>query len=212
MTPPPAPVLLGYALQAIVAVQARGLAKVRPMHRPFARLALYVAIVDPLRWPLTQSRAVPGLGHPYEGLTLAGWHLDRALALGWPTGLVAASWAIFGRREVWPHAIGLLGLGTAIGVAAYPALASRADLATAHLFALICAAVAAERHLRGGRWPSETERVMRAYVVAECVAWPLLYLAGDRQMGSKLSWGVYLLALGYAAVSQFAWRREIDGP
>lgn len=209
MTLPTVPVLLGYALQAIVAFQARRLTRSRPMHRPFARLALYVAIVDPLRWPLTQSRLISGHGHPYEGLLLAGWHVDRALFLGWPVGLAACSWAVLGVREAWPHLLGALGLWTAIGVAGYPEFASRIDLATVHLAALICAIVPGITRLFANRWPSESERIVAVYVIAECVAWPLLYLMGDRQMGSRLSWGVYLGALGYAMFSQVMWKMAI---
>lgn len=209
MAIPPIPVALGYALQWLVAFRARDISKARPAHVPFFVLPTYVALVDPLRWPLTQERLSVGHGHPYEGWTLAGWHIDRAMCLGWPTGLAAVSWAVFAGRAAWPHLLGVLGLWTAIGTVAYPALASRLVLASLHLAALICALVPAAMRLRVKRWPSETERIIAAYLIAECVAWPLLYLIGDRQMGSRLSWGVYLSALGYAIVSQAMWKMSI---
>ena len=210
MNPPTIPVVAGYVLQGIVAKQALAIDRSRPAHRPFALVAVYAAIVDPIRWPITQQRLVAGHGHPYEGLILAGWHLDRALFLGWPVALAGASWTVFAGRAAWPHLLGALGLWVALGAAIYPAGNSRGFLALAHGLAILAAYIPLARRLWDRRWPSETERLLGIYIAAEMVAWPLLYTVDDRAMGSKLSWGVYLTALAVAIGMQYLWARNIQ--
>lgn len=207
MTFPPIPALAGYALQALVAVQAWRLARLRPLHRPFAVLAAMVALADPARPLLAAMRHG---GHPFAGTALASWHLDRALFAAWPVGLAAVAWQALAGRRVWPHAVGILLAGLAAQVKLYPHSAAPLVLPAVHLAALLAALVPALLWSRGRRWATEGERLVLGYVVAEAVVWPLVWAGGDARAAWPLSWGAYLVAVGAAAVGQAVWSRAIE--
>jgi len=209
VTLPPAPALVGYVLQAVVALQALRIAKLRPLHAPFAVLAGSIALADPLRPVLSAVRA--GHAHPLTGAALASWHLDRLLFVGWPVGLAAVAWmALSDRRTAGAHALGALGLGLALQVVLYPRSAVPLVLPAVHGLAVVAGLAAAAGWVRRRRWPDEGQRLVLLYVVAETVVWPLVWLGGDARAAWPLSWSAYLAAVGGAAVGQAVWRRAIQ--
>lgn len=99
-----------WVAQAIAFLLAIGLVRLRrrPQHEPFAIWIAVVLVADLTRQAvMIRNPWIVGDG-PFDGPERVLFHLDQALLLTEPVGLVAVSWRLFlGRRGRWPILVGV---------------------------------------------------------------------------------------------------------
>jgi hypothetical protein len=105
------PNLVGWAAWLLACVLAFVLVRQRRSHLPFAVWASAALVADIARAILEVAWSWLSEG-PHVGLHRVAFHLDQALFVLEPIGLIVASWAVFLRRRSWiPAVAGLAVLG-----------------------------------------------------------------------------------------------------
>jgi hypothetical protein len=103
-------------LHAAVVVLAARLARRRREHRPVAIFVAVTLAADLARWGIIF--VCPWIQHPgpFGGLPRLIFHIDQALFLSWPLGIMATAWVVFLRGGPW--------VPLAAGAVAWAALAA----------------------------------------------------------------------------------------
>lgn len=164
---------LGYALSALVTALAWLVTQRRPAHRPIALLLTLGLGSDVIRRQLYVHAIGPGhvvaAGGPLTGAARVAFHVEQALFLAWPAGLVATALAIFLRRRPWLVAAAWTFAVEAL-VRSYPV--TRGDvLRRAYLAAeLLTIAISSGAVIQWGRsrqWPTPAQDILMVLIGAE---------------------------------------------
>jgi hypothetical protein len=168
----------GYALSALVTALAWLLTRRRPEHQPIALLLTLGLLSDAARRLLhifvlvpAHARMDPG---PLTGAARAAFHVEQALFLAWPAGLVAAALTIFLRRRPWLVAVAW-SLAVAVLALSYPG--TRGDVLRRAYLALELATIAVSSGavIQWGwsrQWPTLAQDILMALIGAEiAVVW-----------------------------------------
>lgn len=199
-----------YATQVLVAALAWPLARRHIFHRPFARLATLLAVVDLARGGLGWARsALPWLGraHPLHGTARVAYELDVALWWVWPVGLALTCWLVFARRP-WGNLLGAVALVEVAAVALYPASRASWVRPAEHVAALLVAWVAVGIWARRREWPTPTDTLLGVALATETVCAAIEYGAGTPRASHVLTLSGYLASLAATAAIQAAWARH----
>jgi hypothetical protein len=95
------------AAPLMATVSAVMLARRRREYAPIALFLCWVLLSHVVR-PLLAFYVLgsgPAGGLPYAGIQRAAFHVEQAMFVSWPIGIVALAIRIFARRRAWPVAI-----------------------------------------------------------------------------------------------------------
>lgn len=199
MIPPSWIPWLGYALEIGVAALAIPMARGRSYHWPFARLAIFLAAIDPARALLSIARGpVEGRIHPMIGAARALYEIDRASDFAGPIAIGLTAWIVFSGKR-WGNLVGALVLSEVAIVALYPS--SRAPWVAPAIkgAALLAGWIGAGIWYRRRVWANETMKIVLAYLALETCAIAITTATGQPREAWPLIW-IGLLALQVVAI------------
>jgi hypothetical protein len=157
-------------LQALAAILAIGIARRRSDHWPPALFLGAMVSANAARWVLRSLVIFPAQalepGAPLHGLARAAGHIDQALFLAWPAGIVALTLAVFSGRRPWLVAIGWA-LAVAALVLTYPSIRGTATrpLYLAAELAAVLASIGLVLQWAWRRQPMTLPRLSALFVV-----------------------------------------------
>jgi hypothetical protein len=190
---------LGYALELVVAALAVVVARAgRPYHRPFVRLAVFLALVDPARAGLSVVRDHLGRVHPLGGVARVAYELDRASDFAGPLAIGLAAWVIFAGWR-WGHLVGAAVLAEVAVVAMYPGSRAKWVAPAIKGAALLIGWSGVAIWLRARAWATNTQHLVVLYLAVESCALAVVTATGQPRETWPLVW-IGLLALQLAAV------------
>ncbi len=211
-----------YLGQGLAAWLACRVARRRSYHRPLAAYLVLLALSDPLRGlfheaVLDPARKVLGPAVPFSGAVRALWHVDQALFLALPVGMVLAGLRLFAGVTVpWAHLGGAACAAEALLMLAYPALRGqplgRVYLGI-HVVAQLAVWTCIGRWLcRRAQWPLPTQTLFVVYAGADLALVLLPQAWEDIFQAWPLASGGYLALQVVSCVVQAAWLRSIHLP
>lgn len=157
---------VGRALAVVVALLAWRVARRRPHHKPFATWLLVAALADIARWAL--GWPLDGAPVPYSGAARALFHIDQALVLVEPAGLVMVALCAIGRAGASLHVAGASALALSCMVAGYShglrgVGVMRWVYGSIEAAAILAVAAIAITWARRRAWPTMTEVLVALY-------------------------------------------------
>lgn len=190
---------LGYVLELVVAALAVVVARAgRSYHWPFARLAVFLAIVDPARAVLALARDHLGRMHPLGGVARVAYELDRASDFAGPLAIGLAAWVIFAGWR-WGHLVGAAVLAEVAVVAMYPGSRAKWVAPAIKGAGLLVGWAGVAIWARQREWATNTQHLVVLYLAVESTALVVVASTGQPREAWPLVW-VGLLALQVAAV------------
>lgn len=200
--------LAGYTLEASSAGLALRLAQKKPYHAHFARFALYVAIVDPVRAVIQLVRNLEH-HHPFTGVERFLYHASAALYMSLALALALAAARLCAPRLIG-HARGLALAALVLPIALYPHAAGKPSVIAVHAVAVIMTWIALIVGYVDDEWPTPTHYLimLAAATQTALLAGPLVDIGSFATNWSKAEPLLFGTQIASIAI-QIAWLRDL---